>query len=137
MWRYRFAPTFRSASGLLARTWAAWAVCAMCLFAGACRSDGGGHVPDSTMVEVLAELHLLDARAQVAAPVRAEARDSIFSRYGIDSVSFARTAAYYADHPDEYADLYGRVVDRLTAEGESVRLPDSLRAPGAPTPPSR
>lgn len=75
-------------------------------------------IPDSTMVEVLVELHLLEARMEVAPPDSAltgPGRDEIFRSHGVDSTRFARTVDYYAERLEAYGRLYDRVTDRLQA----------------------
>lgn len=88
--------------------------------AGGCAQDmrSRAPIPDSTMVDVLVELHLLEARMELAPSDSAAilpSRDEIFRRHGIDSARFARTVDHYADRLDAYSRLYDRVTDRLQA----------------------
>lgn len=87
---------------------------------------------DSTMVEVMIELHLALARTEVTHRVPAGIRDSIFAAYEIDSSAFAETISYYAAEPDEYGRLYGRVLDRLNSERMPLGPADSADDPDLP-----
>ena len=73
-------------------------------------------ISDSVMVEVLAELHLADARAQLRFDSPPAPRDSILATYGLDTTSFNETMRYYYDHPAEYVILYTALLDRLNSE---------------------
>lgn len=73
-------------------------------------------VPDSTMVDLLIELHLSVARAEFTNEIPPDIRDSIFTAYDVDSTTYAQAITYYAEHPDEYAEIYSRVLDRLNSE---------------------
>lgn len=88
------------------------------LFAAAC-STKDAHLPasnDSLLVEVLVDLHLLDARSTIVKDVQPGRRDSVLWRHGLDSAGFEAAMRRYLDHPEAYEALYGRVVDRLNAE---------------------
>jgi hypothetical protein len=73
-------------------------------------------VADSTLVMVLVELHLAEARATVGPYNTLVPRDSILHQHGIDATSFRETMAYYAKRPEAFVALYDRVLDRLYAE---------------------
>ena len=89
------------------------------------------------MVDVLLELHLAVARAEVTHEVPANIRDSILTAYNIDSTTYAQAVNYYAEHPDKYAEIYSRVLDRLNSERIPLgRAADEGTAP-APPPPTR
>ncbi|MEX2402089.1 MAG: DUF4296 domain-containing protein [Rhodothermales bacterium] len=90
---------------------------------------------DTTMVDVLVELHLLNAREETQGRPLLRARDSLFSRYGIDSTAYAEAVTYYADRPGEYGDVYGRVVDELASSPVPITYPDSASPPPGLTPP--
>ncbi len=116
-----------------------WAISLIWLIAvsiGGCGSDRSKPVADSTMIDVLIEMHVLNARIHVTDRPMEGARDSIFHRYGIDSSAFVRAMDYYARHPDQYAEVYGRVVDELAAERAPINGPDSLLERPGLTPPS-
>ncbi len=75
-------------------------------------------VSDSTLVEVLMDLHLAGARRQVDAKASPGLRDSVLALHGLDSTSFLEAMAWYEAHPEEYVAVYGTVVDRLAEERE-------------------
>lgn len=74
---------------------------------------------DSTLVTVLADLELLQARAELGLPVTPELRDSVLAAHGLDSTRYHEVMSWYAEHPEALAALYGAVVDRLNQD----RLP--------------
>ena len=74
---------------------------------------------DSTFISVLAELHLARARQDLQDDLPASIRDSIFRRYQTDSTAFEETFTYYTDHPDEYTQIYGRLLDHLNEERDA------------------
>ncbi|MEX0747176.1 MAG: DUF4296 domain-containing protein [Rhodothermales bacterium] len=84
-------------------------------------------VADSTMVDLLIEFHLVNARYEVSENQPLHLRDSILARYGVDSATFVRAASFYADNPDRYDQVYSRVLDRLNVERLSLPAgPDSV-----------
>ncbi len=88
-------------------------------------------IADSTMVEVLIELHLADARLELQYNLVPVVRDSILFKYGLDEQRFRAILDYYADHPEEYAALYTTVLDRISDE----RLRQGEGLPLSTTPP--
>lgn len=100
--------------------------------AGGCRTGTSGKaVPDSTMVKLLVELHLAHGRVEVTDRPLEFPRDSILRVYGVDSSAYANAIAYYAEHPEEYSSVYGRVLDRLSAERMPADYANSTRAQAA------
>lgn len=103
-------------------------------------------VADSTLVNVLAELHLAEAHEQMrrqgqlapgaptpglarapdstTAGVPPALRDSILAYYGTTPAELQAALDYYARHPEQYTDLYDRVLDRLNA-GRAARASPS------------
>lgn len=73
-------------------------------------------LPDSTLIEVLMDLHLAGARLQMEPAISPGLRDTVLARHGLDSTSFLEAMAWYEEHPDEYVAVYGTVVDRLAEE---------------------
>lgn len=94
------------------------ALSAVLFFLPACSAFTSDAPPaaDSTMVEVLVELHLAAARQQIRGDVAPEVREEIFQRYGLDAARFGATMNYYAEHPDAYLEVYNTILDRLSAE---------------------
>ena len=81
----------------------------------ACGGDARPPVPDDAMVAALAEMHLLQARAEYAEIHFAEAQDSLLAAHGLDSAAWANAVAWYTSRPEILAGIYGRVVDTLQA----------------------
>lgn len=73
-------------------------------------------VADSTLVDVLIELHLAEARAELGYGPPPSVRDSIFAHYGLDEATFQEAITYYLDHPDAYAELYDAVLAQINDE---------------------
>ena len=73
-------------------------------------------IADSTMVEILIELHLTDARLDLQYDLLPAVRDSILFKHGLDEPRFLAILDYYADHPEEYSALYTTVLDRISDE---------------------
>lgn len=71
---------------------------------------------DSTMVEVLIELHLAQARQKLHGDLTPARRDSILAAYDLDQEAFDAAMTYYAEHPAELAEIYRRALDRLGEE---------------------
>src|SRR5690606_7956146 len=104
----------------------------MVLFAGLAAAGLGcgsardrAPIPDSTMTELLIELHLANGRIEVTDQPLPFPRDSILQAYGVDSSTYVDALAYYVQHPERYSRIYGDVIDRLSVE----RIP-----PGPETP---
>jgi len=70
-------------------------------------------VADSTMVDVLADLHLSEARNQRYGDLPPAIRDTVLVLYGLDSTRYAAAMRYYAEHPDAYVELYTAVMNKL------------------------
>lgn len=69
---------------------------------------------EDTLVVVIADLHLLEARADLEGEALPPgARDSLFAYHGISAQAYGAAVDYYAERPRAYHALYRRVVDRL------------------------
>ncbi len=73
-------------------------------------------VADSTMVEVLIELHLAAARLDLRKDLPPAEREAILARHGLDTLRYGQVMAYYAEHLRVEIDVGLRVLDRLSAE---------------------
>jgi hypothetical protein len=71
---------------------------------------------DSTVVHVLMELHLLEARALEVGDVSAAMRDSVFAHYGVTEERFQETLDHYARQPEAFGQLYSRILDQINVE---------------------
>lgn len=98
-------------------------------------------VADSTFVSALAELHLAQGRLRsnserqrrrsdtMRVTLPPGVRDSILARHGTTYRSFRATLSYYVRHPEQYSELYARVVDTLRAEQKALRFGEESPAP--------
>lgn len=100
---------------------------------GACSPFLSEEAPlsDSTMVEVLIELHLARARHDIQQDLPSTLHAEILDAHGLTEQQFRETMAFYADHPTTYTEVYTRVMDRLAAErdpagSEMEMLTDTL-----------
>jgi len=73
-------------------------------------------IPDSTLVEVLVELHLAAARQEQVGDVPAQFMDSVLQAYQVDSLAFKARMQQLAAHPQEAMQVYERVLERLQEE---------------------
>lgn len=73
-------------------------------------------LPDSTLVDVLTELHLAQVRVDLYKDTSFTAlRDSILAHHGVSEARLERALHYYSERPDEYVPIYGAVQDSLEA----------------------
>ncbi len=101
----------------------------------ACSDHGRAPVPDAAMVAVLAEMHLLQARAEHTGIPVAEAQDSLLAAHGLDSAAWANAVTWYTSRPEILAGIYGRVVDTLQVRQIPDVEPDAaMTTPGSPLP---
>ena len=77
-------------------------------------------VPQSKMVGLLADIHVLEARVDAAALPTDSARalfrqqqKELFKRYNVTDSSFRQSYRYYAVHGKDLDDIYKTVVDSL------------------------
>jgi len=70
-------------------------------------------VPDSTLVQVLVEMHLAEARRQVHGPIPPALRDSILMQHGLDNTRLDAAMDFYSARPVAYEALYDIVLDSL------------------------
>ncbi|MXW64005.1 MAG: DUF4296 domain-containing protein [Bacteroidetes bacterium SB0662_bin_6] len=82
----------------------------------ACSGNAPPPVPGTTMVAVLAEMHLLQAREELTEINTREVQDSLLAAHGLDSTAWANAIAWYTSHPETFVGIYGRVVDTLQVQ---------------------
>jgi hypothetical protein len=66
------------------------------------------------MVNVLTDLHLLDARIQMGHALPPGMPDSVLGWHGITRAEYDEAVRYYAERPERYSDLYDQVLVRLS-----------------------
>ncbi|RMH51869.1 MAG: DUF4296 domain-containing protein [Bacteroidetes bacterium] len=105
------------------------------LTAGACSvvTEPDPPVADSTLVAVLADLHLADVRASLVHDVPPGTRDSVLAHHGLTPAEFEAALRYYVERPDAYLELYNRVLDHLTEESMRPAMSDPA-GPSEPPP---
>ena len=125
---------------------------AAAVLAAACGGDAPPPLPQARLVDVLTELHLAEARADLfQAPdardsARTAARVAVLARYDLDTLAWNRALDALARAPDSLAAAYDSVLVRLASEpsllprqapsapfGQPADLP-SRPAPFAPRP---
>ena len=79
-------------------------------------SDLGRPIDEQTLVSVIVDLHILEARRELVADTHETLRDSILAAHGMTSDDLYEAIRYYTDRPDEYVSIYNRVIDSLSAE---------------------
>lgn len=90
-------------------------------------------VEDETLIEVLTELHLIEARAsRDDTEVDPSLRDSVFSHYGVTEQQVEEALEHYADRPAAYESIYDAVMDSLEAGQQHVMNPSRDTLPEAP-----
>ena len=73
-------------------------------------------LPDSTMVEVMTELHLAKARSNTYGDTLYTAlRDSILRRHSVSDARFDEALRYYSERPSEYLTIHRAMEDSLEA----------------------
>lgn len=104
----------------------------LCTGLAACSSLTSAPPPvaDSTMVQVLAELHLLRARLRTPGlPPTDTSRSTVLSKYQLSTEQFDEALAYYTEHPEAFEVVYDQVLDQLSQERSQ---PATTRSPSAP-----
>lgn len=81
------------------------------------------------MVDVLASLHVASADSS---SITIAERDSLLRQHGLAPIEYLQAVHYYADRPERFSTLYGRVVDELShrrARAEHTPPADREAAP--------
>jgi hypothetical protein len=73
-------------------------------------------VHEETLIAVIVDLHLLEARRELVADAHPALRDSVLGAHGVTHEELQDAIRYFTDRPDEYVSIYNRVIDSLTAE---------------------
>ncbi|HLA63731.1 MAG TPA: hypothetical protein VK610_04845 [Rhodothermales bacterium] len=109
------------------------AALAVLLLVAGCRDPEGEREPpppDSTLVAVLTELHLADARAETTGASRDSLRRVAFEAMGTDSAAVSRALDEAARDPLAAEALWSAVSARL--EGERTGAPTPADSSGNP-----
>lgn len=87
------------------------------------------------MVDIVEDLTLIKAAKSTNGSVLErydiETMNYIYDKYTIDSVGLAESNKYYASLPDEYAEIYTKVEERIKAERDRLKeerkIQDSIK----------
>lgn len=113
------------------------------LLVGGCHvlSSDDPPVSDSTLVAVLAEMHLASERVEVHGTFSPGGRDSILARHGLTQTEFDAAMDYYSRDVAAYDSLYDVVVDSLSSYRSRLEMgpviggrDDSTEAPSGRPP---
>lgn len=104
-----------------------WGIAAllMCVLASACGKEKEGRIPESDMVDLLADLQI--AQAYYSSPTgkpgtmrKEELMESVLEKHGVTQEELDSTIAYYGRNMDEYYALYEKVEKNLkTRNGQA------------------
>lgn len=94
----------------------------------ACGGDGpetdAGVVADTSLVPILVDLHLADARAETTGEPSDSLRSVALTVHGLDSTAFAARLLDATRVPEDASALYQAVTDRLQATAvQTAELP--------------
>lgn len=75
-------------------------------------------IEEDRMVNMLYDLSLLQASYSVIDlhEKKIDGKEFLKSKYGIDSLTFAKSHKYYASQPEKYQKMQKQIVERLEAE---------------------
>lgn len=71
-------------------------------------------VSHETMVQLVVELNLVEARATYTGESIEALRDSVLGEYGINRELYAEAVAYYARRSREFTNIYDQAMDSLS-----------------------
>jgi len=83
------------------------------ILAGCARHSAERPIEDSVLVEILADLHVEEARINHDLP-GVVSRDSVLARHGTTDAELNRTLGSYAEDLPGYLRLYDRVINELS-----------------------
>ncbi len=91
-----------------------------------------GILKEDTMAELLGEVHVLDGYLTTipidsAKRLRDPLYNELFTKYGLDSVSFTKNIDYYYGNPDLSVATYDQVIKDLQAKESAFVKEDSIR----------
>ncbi len=74
---------------------------------------------DSLMIEIMVDIHLMNARAELGYGGDELPMDTIIARHGLSRKDYDRQITFYTDHPDTYLAVLNKVTERI---GQDARL---------------
>ena len=95
----------------------------LALCTAACSStqeELGATQADSLMVEIMVDIHLINARAELGYGAADElSLDTIITRHGLSRKEYDDQITFYTEHPDTYLAVLNKVMERI---GQDARL---------------
>lgn len=90
------------------------------LHLGACSTqdvnDFTPAVSDSLMIQVLIDMHLAEAHAEILNQPIEGMQDSILSYHTLSREDYEANMAYYRENPDAFHKIYSEVLDKISEE---------------------
>ncbi len=74
---------------------------------------------DSLMIEIMVDIHLINARAELGYGDSELPLDTIIARHGLSRKDYDHRISFYTDHPDTYLAVLNKVTERI---GQDARL---------------
>ncbi len=79
----------------------------------------GTTLTDSLMIEIMVDIHLINARSELGYGVNELPLDSLIRRHDLSRKEYDAQVAFYTEHPDTYLAILNQVVERI---GQEARL---------------
>ncbi len=79
----------------------------------------GTTLADSLMIEIMVDIHLINARAELGYGVDELSLDTIITRHGLSRKEYDDQITFYTEHPDTYLAVLNKVMERI---GQDARL---------------
>ena len=73
-------------------------------------------VSDSVMIQLMIDMHLAEAHAEILNQPIDGLQDSILSHYQLSRKDFEANMAYYRENPDAFHKVYSEVLDKISEE---------------------
>ncbi len=74
---------------------------------------------DSLMIEIMVDIHLINARAELGYGVDELSLDTIITRHGLSRKEYDDQITFYTEHPDTYLAVLNKVMERI---GQDARV---------------
>ncbi len=73
-------------------------------------------VSDSVMVQLMIDMHLAEAHAEILKRPIEGLQDSVLAHYQMSRKDFEANMTYYRQNPDKYHKIYSEVLDKISEE---------------------
>ena len=74
---------------------------------------------DSLMIEIMVDIHLINARAELGYGVDELSLDTIITRHGLSRKEYDDQITFYTENPDTYLAVLNKVMERI---GQDARV---------------